>query len=178
MKMRITLSLAMAIVLTGCVTGQSEFSCGKPDGVTCMDSISVLEVTNDPALERALRARIKALDAAGVAPGEINPYEILAELKAMRAPVGPGLPQTRTLTQPINGPLPVLEPAKVVRIWIAPWIDRKSDLHLPGYIFSEITPRRWTIGESEIDDAPIVAPIQMVPEGPLWDEDESAEQVQ
>ena len=163
-------SLVLTMALSGCVTGQSDFSCSKPDGVTCMDSISVLETTNDAALEKALRERIRQLDAAGVDPSEIKPYEILAELKAQRRSGSTAVPAMATLTQPINGPLPVLQPAKVVRIWIAPWIDRKSDLHLPGYIFSEITPRRWTIGESEIDDAPIVAPIQMTPEPPLSEE--------
>lgn len=36
--------------------------------------------------------------------------------------------------------------AQVMRIFIAPWEDEQGDLHMGGYVFSEIAPRRWTVG--------------------------------
>ena len=104
------------------------------------------------------RAELQRLDAAAVKPDKINSYEVLARLKERKKQNTSGRFMNSTLSEPLQGPMPVLKPAEVVLIWIAPWTDRKGDLHLPGYIFSEITPRRWSFGEAEIDDAPIVAP--------------------
>jgi len=149
--------LATAAVASGCTAiGQSDFSCSKPDGVTCMDAVSVYEVTNDPALEAALRAELKRLDAEGVE--NIDPYKVLDELKSK---VAPQTVARAELAEPIKQPLPVLKPAEVVRIWIAPWVDKKGDLHMPGYVFSEITPRRWEFGEVQVDKTTVLAPVQV-----------------
>jgi conjugal transfer pilus assembly protein TraV len=43
-------------------------------------------------------------------------------------------------------PTPVLEQAQVMRIYIAPWIDGRNDVHWPSYIFSEVQAKRWRIG--------------------------------
>lgn len=151
------LAVAVVALASGCTAiGQSDFSCGKPDGVTCMDAISVYEVTNDPALEAALRAELKRLDAEGVK--DVNPYEVLAEIKGK---VSPQTVARAELAEPIKQPLPVLKPAEVVRIWIAPWVDKKGDLHMPGYVFSEITPRRWEFGEVQVDKTTVLAPVQV-----------------
>ncbi len=40
-------------------------------------------------------------------------------------------------------------PARVMRIWIAPWEDSRGDLHAPGYLYTEIEPRRWALGARE-----------------------------
>jgi hypothetical protein len=45
-----------------------------------------------------------------------------------------------------EGPVPIRVPAQVMRIWIAPWEDTRGDLHAPGYVYTEIEPRRWTLG--------------------------------
>jgi hypothetical protein len=42
--------------------------------------------------------------------------------------------------------VPIRVPAQVMRIWIAPWEDTRGDLHAPGYVYTEIEPRRWTLG--------------------------------
>jgi conjugal transfer pilus assembly protein TraV len=60
-------------------------------------------------------------------------------------------------------PKPVLEPAAVVRVWIAPYITDRGDMRYPGYVFSEITPRRWSYGEEAIKDARIITPLQIEP---------------
>jgi conjugal transfer pilus assembly protein TraV len=44
-----------------------------------------------------------------------------------------------------EGPVPLRTPAQVMRVWIAPWEDSRGDLHAPGYLFTEITPRRWSL---------------------------------
>lgn len=53
---------------------------------------------------------------------------------------GPVLPRP-------EGPVPIRLPAQVLRVWIAPWEDGHGDLHAPGYVYTEVVPRRWSLGE-------------------------------
>jgi conjugal transfer pilus assembly protein TraV len=47
-------------------------------------------------------------------------------------------------------PVPIRTPSQVMRIWIASWEDAETGaLITPGYIYSEIVPRRWVIGKPE-----------------------------
>jgi len=53
-------------------------------------------------------------------------------------------------------------PAKVMRIWIAPWEDSRGDLHAPGYLYTEIEPRRWTVGgPAETERVTLIRPLQI-----------------
>ncbi len=45
---------------------------------------------------------------------------------------------------------PIREPSQVMRIWIAPWIDQGDNLNWSGYVYTEVTPKRWSFGEQEI----------------------------
>jgi hypothetical protein len=55
---------------------------------------------------------------------------------------------TESVRPPAAGAAPLRSPARVMRIWIAPWEDSRGDLHAPGYLYTEIDPRRWTPGAS------------------------------
>jgi conjugal transfer pilus assembly protein TraV len=149
-----------AIVLTtaGCASqGKSTFSCtGLPGSVTCMDAMTVYEITSDPALEAALRAELARRSAQG--EKNIDTRALLQQIKGQANYSAIG---RTSLMAPLTQPMPVLEPARVVRIWIAPWVDRKGDLHMPGYVFSEITPRRWSLGEAEVSNTQVLAPVQV-----------------
>ncbi|WP_439810831.1 TraV family lipoprotein [Bordetella bronchiseptica] len=57
---------------------------------------------------------------------------------------------------------PVREPAVVMRIWVAPWIDARDDLHYPSYVFTEVQPRRWAMGAAGFVNRGILAPAKMV----------------
>ena len=59
-------------------------------------------------------------------------------------------------------PLALRVPARVMRIWIAPWEDSRGDLHAPGYLYTEIEPRRWTLGaKAERKRETLVRPLQI-----------------
>jgi conjugal transfer pilus assembly protein TraV len=59
-------------------------------------------------------------------------------------------------------PLALRVPARVMRIWIAPWEDSRGDLHAPGYLYTEIEPRRWTLGaQAERNRETLVRPLQI-----------------
>jgi len=150
---------AVALVaLSGCAAvGQPDFSCnGMPGNVTCMDAMTVYELTNDPALDAALRAEVARLTQEG--EKNIDTKAVIARIKQTRSYTQVG---STTLMAALSQPMPVLEPARVVRIWVAPWIDNKGDLHMPGYLFSEITPRRWSFGEAEVGNTRVLTPMQV-----------------
>lgn len=46
---------------------------------------------------------------------------------------------------------PFRVPAKVMRIFIAPWEDEQGDLHMGGYVFSEVEPRKWSVGATAVN---------------------------
>ena len=63
---------------------------------------------------------------------------------------------------PAAGAVPLRSPARVMRIWIAPWEDSRGDLHAPGYLYTEIDPRRWTLGaQAERNRETLVRPLQI-----------------
>jgi hypothetical protein len=67
----------------------------------------------------------------------------------------------RPLPQP-EDPSSLRVPARVMRIWIAPWEDGRGDLHAPGYLYTEIESRRWTLGApAEAERATLIRPLQI-----------------
>ncbi|WP_443743206.1 type IV conjugative transfer system lipoprotein TraV [Sutterella sp.] len=60
-------------------------------------------------------------------------------------------------------PVPVRTPSQVMRIWIAPYVDTNGDLVAPGYVYTEIEPRRWIYPGSESwGTGKMFAPLQAV----------------
>ena len=49
-----------------------------------------------------------------------------------------------------------------MRIWLAPWEDENADLHASGYVFTEITPRTWSLaaGPDRFSNA-VLKPLQV-----------------
>ena len=76
-------------------------------------------------------------DGSSVAAGELV-EPVADETTAIVS--GPVLPRP-------DGPVPIRLPAQVLRVWIAPWEDAHGDLHAPGYVYTEVVPRRWSLGE-------------------------------
>lgn len=129
-------ALAVAVItVSGCTSfgmGEDEYSCsGLPEGTRCMSAREVYNSSND-----------------GKAPGstssnsgdEVHEYqgassannEVYADFVAPRLP---------------NQPIPVRTPAKVMRIWVAPWEDTNGDLIVSGHIYTEIESRKWVLGD-------------------------------
>lgn len=58
-------------------------------------------------------------------------------------------------------PLATLEPAQVMRVLIASYTDSEGLLHMPGYTFVEVTPRRWNYGEAANERPSRVVPLEV-----------------
>jgi len=142
----LAVGLLGALTLTACSTSgwKEEFACpGMPNGVTCK---SVQEVYN--GTENADRM---LTDEQGLAKEKSASTQSAPVFLPGQLPAGRRMPADA---------LPILEPARVMRIWVAPWIDDKKDLHFPGYIFTEVTPRRWSMGEASAIKGKVLVPLQ------------------
>lgn len=146
----IIMTIGVATLLSACSTPwKSEYSCpGMPNGVVCKSPVEVYRLT-----ERADHVTRDVEDAgAGDRTGEAS--------KAAAANVF--IPAKLASSQQLpREALPIREPAKLMRIWIAPYPDAKDDLHFPGLVVTEITPRRWSFGEATALKAKTLTPLQL-----------------
>jgi conjugal transfer pilus assembly protein TraV len=177
------LPLTLVFVLTGCANvlntaNHAEFACpGMPDGVMCKSPLQVYRATDDathdttPDRDSLTAAPVKRSgaqtsqaafdDGSGLVSRQT---EKAARDKPPALPLPLHLPTHLPIAQSASPhlPLPILEPAKVMRIWIAPWEDSKKDLHWPSYLFTEIQPRKWSFGKAEFTGSRPVVPHLMV----------------
>ncbi len=159
--------IGVIALLSGCTSmlnvGSPDYACpGMPGGVQCMSARDVYAATNNgnvPApMVRAddpddAKRSSKATEVQRGGSGD----EVQASVR-QPAPndvvgnyVAPRLP---------DQPIPIRTPAQVMRIWVAPWEDANGDLNTTGYIYSEIEPRRWVVGEPVSQSAPVLRPLQ------------------
>jgi conjugal transfer pilus assembly protein TraV len=169
------LPLSIAFLLAGCASAlntadHDEFACpGMPAGVMCKSPVQVYRATNGATHDRdSITPEPPARSGNSAALDALNDDLGLVSIQTEKATRGKQSTQPLPLHLPIsqsaspNLPLPVLEPARVMRIWIAPWEDGKKDLHWPSYLFTEIQPRKWSFGKSEFTGLRPVIPHLMV----------------
>lgn len=60
---------------------------------------------------------------------------------------------------------PVRTAARVMRIWVAPYEDARGDLHAPGFVYTEIEPRRWAYGAAFETDERLFEPLEATADG-------------
>lgn len=136
-----------AAAITGCTTTmgigeKSEFACNKKqDGMGCSSVESVYEATNGANYRQAISEH--AVRSTSSAPTQSVSQAAVAPMPAP------------------SWPAPVLEPASVLRIWIAPWVDDKKALHWPSYVFAEVTPRKWSFGNMDFRSSQQLVPLQV-----------------
>jgi conjugal transfer pilus assembly protein TraV len=153
---------AVLTFLSGCSTlniGKSEYACpGMPSGVQCMSARDVYAATNDGEVPRPMSpedAVAKRKEAPDKQEGEayIANSSRSSGDEVINTYVAPRLP---------DKPVPIRTPAQVMRIWVAPWEDTNGDLIVTGYIYTEIEPRRWVIGDSVPEGEPVIRPLQSI----------------
>lgn len=151
----------------GCSTlnvGKEEYACpGMPNGVVCHSASEVYEMTNNGNVPLPMR-RDESSETEAAHPAEMDVGEeegteprpavnSTAKSEASNRTIYSPSPETaqvaREYIAPNLGryPIPIRTPAKVMRIWIAPFEDQTGDLVMPGFVYTEIEPRRWVIGE-------------------------------
>lgn len=141
-------------VLTGCSSlalGDGEFSCKMENGgVPCASTSQMYEMTNNGqtlaklAREKQLEKEDKTVDD-GTKNGQSD--FVLDNYVTNRLP---------------DEPIPVRTPPQVMRIWVAPYEDKEGDFVMSGYVYTEVSPRRWTLGvnSQDIHDSNTFSPLE------------------
>jgi conjugal transfer pilus assembly protein TraV len=133
MTIRTFTSLAAILALTGCASmfgGNNETVCNGNQGVPCTSIRSAYQMSNHTTQ---------------FASGTGQGASTMADAPVAAVSV--------SLPQPVAQPMPVLEPAQVMRVWVNRWVDASGNLNYPSLVFSEVTPRRWA-GTTQNKQAP------------------------
>lgn len=151
---------AALATLSGCTKalsiGSPEYACaGMPEGVTCISARNVYTATESDDYQTQLMkeqefARTGKKPGKDNADSDNNNARVLYSEQAANAPM------------PIRAqnPLPIRTQAVVMRIAVDPWEDEKGDLYVPGYIYTEVEPRRWEIGARNQESRTIITPLR------------------
>ncbi|MDU7586428.1 MAG: type IV conjugative transfer system lipoprotein TraV [Acidovorax sp.] len=177
-------------VLSGCSSmlnvGSPDFACpGLPGGVQCMSARDVYSATNNgnvplPMLREGEIPSVSQKAAPNARTSQ--PNEIVAapdtregvEVGNAHQPIPNDVVSNYVAPRLPDQPIPIRTPAQVMRIWVAPWEDANGDLNTTGYIYSEIEPRRWVIGDAVEQSAPVLRPLQTIRQGDESRRDEPA----
>jgi len=136
------LVLISLFLLSGCSgIGKSEFNCsGVPDGTVCKSARDVYFGNYQRGGETDIDSEEYARDPNGrkKKKNRNNKTRDSRNDFVIDTYIRPNLP---------DKPVPVRTPAKVMKIWIAPWEDRDSGAFFqPGFVYTEVEPRRWVPG--------------------------------
>lgn len=142
------------VVLGGCASTfntaeNSQYSCpGMPMNVTCKTPSAVYKSTQGELAETEFDKPI----AGTRQQANHQVATVMAAGSPMPSMPSPGALIGNHMANSVTadiGVKPVREPARVVRIWIAPWIDKNDNLNLAQYQYTEVKPRTWTVGKPE-----------------------------
>ena len=159
---------------TGCSIlnlGEEDYACpGKSKGVSCASTREMYQATNNGSVPKPVSKqeveemakkgehvstvkgvqddKVVLMQQANVA-GEntsttiqYNDSGASVEQQITDNYVAPALPKK---------PIPIRTPSVVMRILVLPWQDSAGDLNVSGYIYTEIEPRRWVIGDEGVN---------------------------
>lgn len=154
-------------ILSGCAAMggyDDQFACPKaPQGSPCMSAIDAYHASDNglPAAHAdtvsiagqhehpapVMRGPRRGMGPRGHTASATHEAEHQAAPVREREAATPA-PALGPMLRALDTPRPIRTPAKVMRIYIAPWVGKDGDLTMPTYVFTEIEPRRWTIGET------------------------------
>lgn len=158
----LTFSVVAAALLAACAT-KGDFSCtGDDSGDGCRSTAEIYEITNGYSGPAGFTAEVTETQGRKDNQPPGVPEHFVAttgNALVLSQPIQPvtgavhgalrlgGDPAGPLEQPPIGGSESVARvPAKVMRIWLAPWTDEVGDLHMPGFVYTEIKSRRWSIG--------------------------------
>lgn len=149
-------------VLSGCslVDGNSEYGCkGMPNAVTCMNIRDIHQLTDgddyqeriDEVSEQQLSGKSVEVKRRG-ASGNVGTSGVAAGGRYVPVPAATANPQ------------PIRTQAQVMRVLVDPYESADGDLNVPGYVYTEIEPRRWEVGASHAaTTSAVIRPMSTTP---------------
>lgn len=141
-KAKLVPAVLLSLAVSGCSSlglGESDYSCPFDEaGAGCMSTSEVYEATNNG---RSLTSSGERDAGKGGAGGMLDDFGYVTAQLASK-------------------PTPLRSPAQVMRIWVAPREDKNGDLVMSGFVFTEIEPRKWVVGEPSQRTSPNLYSLQ------------------
>lgn len=145
-------TLLLSTVITGCASfgvGSPEFSCPEREhGVACQSVRDVYKHTEDR--DQLSNQDFAHQGAKGNTEHDDDSHQTAPQRPGPHAPTVPA----------VDGPIPLRTPSKVMRIRLNYWESENGNLNVPGYVYTEIEPRRWRVGLQEPAGAKTLHPLQ------------------
>lgn len=159
---RVATLVVAALALSGCASGglsgiggSSEYSCKAPPGVSCM-SITGLNANAARGTLPAMRHRAederppgetkeaKSDERAKNAGAKLEKQQVASDGEQ------PARVSPRTMDALYSG-APLRTPARILRIWMAPFEDTDMDLHDQKYLYVTIHTGRWVLEANQVN---------------------------
>jgi type IV conjugative transfer system lipoprotein TraV len=148
--------LLMGGVLSACAV---KYGCPAPDGVSCKP---ISEVYRDGETLKDGGARLEA--------SSLKPQTSNAPAPDPRTSVSSVQPLDASSLHPqtssAHASVPLRSAPKILRVWVAPWIDEDGDLHQENFLYLVVDQGTWAMGLPEIKAEPLS--MQLI--GPNQDE--------
>ncbi len=149
MKNKLIFIIAV-MFLSGCSSlgvGENDFKCelGANEGY-CASASEVYNLTNPPLnFNKNINVGIanNSIENETNVSNTENNKKNTAKIQADESKIQP----VNDLYTYSDQGIPIRTPTRVMRIWIAPWIDSSDSLNMSGLVYTDIETRKWTIGE-------------------------------
>lgn len=126
--MKIAVACVAVLAAAGLAGCAARYGCPAPKGVSCKPISEVYRST----LGSATAPKMAKNATAPSAPAKSSAPASLAE-----------------------GQPPIRSAPKILRVWVAPWIDDEGDLHQEGYVYVVVDHGAWTFGVPAVESDPV-----------------------
>jgi len=141
--MKLSVALLTSVMVTGSLVGCSvKYGCPAPDGVQCKPISEVYRSTSQT--DRATQK----------GKGAVTPPKASAAGGGVESSTGSDL----------ESPAPIRSAPKILRVWVAPWIDAEGDLHQQSFVYVVVDHGAWALGLPAVESEP-VPKLGKAPEG-------------
>ncbi|ELA9367466.1 type IV conjugative transfer system lipoprotein TraV [Vibrio parahaemolyticus] len=148
MKIKLLILVSVA-VLGGCTVGQSEFNCSRgDDNALCGSSRTIYSATNGELQENETLTYIEDGEAKQVTLTELE------QARTQKSKSEKGEISEKNSNQANYSQVPhafsydgqvLRTDVKVLRIWVAPYVDDSDDLNLSTLVYTDIEKKRWEL---------------------------------
>lgn len=144
------------LFLQGCSTlgtsENSDFGCkALPEGVSCLSASQIYKETNTKAMVNAqnLSTNKKKVKNNNGVLSSFGGNQV--QTATTNFTQGAQDYYNRKFLSINDAPIPLKTQHSVMRIWIAPWIDKNEELHSGEFVFKNIVNSEWAIGSRIAD---------------------------
>ncbi|NOI31838.1 type IV conjugative transfer system lipoprotein TraV [Vibrio coralliilyticus] len=156
-KINLIFSIACVGILGGCAVGQNDFNCSAGDeNAICGSARAIYEATdgdlktNDTLtyIQNGERKQVTVKDLRQIQNGDASHTLAISEISDHKA-------NSSKVPHAFSYDGDVLrKDVRVMRIWIAPFVDAKDNLHMSSMVYTDIAQRSWEIGTTNSNYQP------------------------